>query len=132
VAFIQNGRLYSLFFTPLGGATPLEPFSQGILDSFRFLEETVPTPTPDPAGVTVLPSDVPYVMALVNVNIRSGPGTNYGIVGKVFAGQMAQVTGVTPDAIGDVRWWRVICPDGTAGSCWVVADPALTQPADAP
>jgi hypothetical protein len=75
VAFIQNGRLYSFFFTPLGGATPLEPFYQGILDSFRFLEETVATPTPDPAGVAVFPSDVPYVMALVNVNIRSGPGT---------------------------------------------------------
>lgn len=75
VAFIQNGRLYSLFFTPLGGATPLEPFYQGILDSFRFLEETVATPTPDPATMAVLPSDVPYIMALVNVNIRSGPGT---------------------------------------------------------
>ena len=45
VAFIQNGRLYSLFFTPVGGATPLEPFFQGILDSFRFLEETVATAT---------------------------------------------------------------------------------------
>jgi uncharacterized protein YgiM (DUF1202 family) len=62
------------------------------------------------------------------VNIRSGPGTSYGIVGKVFAGQMAQVTGATADR----GWWRVICPDGTAGSCWVVADPVLTQPADAP
>ena len=125
VAFIQKGRLYSLFFTPLGGATPLEPFYQGILDSFRFLEETVATATPDPAGVAVLPSAVPYVMALVNVNIRSGPGTNYGIVGKVFAGQAAQVTGVTADG----GWWRVLCPDGTVGSCWVVADPVLTEPA---
>lgn len=132
VALIHNGRLYSFFFTPLGEPGPariqMETFYQQILDSFRFLDETVPTPTPNPAAVTVLPTDVQYIMALVNVNIRRGPGTNYEIVGRIFAGQTAQVTGVTADG----GWWRVVCPDGTVGNCFAVADPTLTQPTTAP
>jgi uncharacterized protein YraI len=132
VILVHNGRFYSFFFTPLGDPGPariqMETFYQQILDSFRFLEETAPTPTPDPATVTIMPTDVQYIMAQVNVNIRRGPGTNYEIVGRIFAGQTAQVTGVTADG----GWWRVICPDGTAGNCFAVADPTLTQPASAP
>jgi uncharacterized protein YraI len=132
VVLIHNGRLYIFFFTPLGEPGPariqMETFYQQILDSFRFLDETVPTPTPDPAAVPIVPTDVQYIMAQVNVNIRRGPGTNYEIVGRIFAGQTAQVTGVTADG----GWWRVICPDGTAGNCFAVADPTLTQPASVP
>lgn len=132
VVLIHNGRLYIFFFTPLGEPGParaqMESFYQQTLDSFRFLEETVPAPTPNPAEVAVLPTDVQYIMALVNVNIRSGPGTNYEIIGRIFAGQTAQVTGVTAGG----GWWRVICPDDTVGNCFATADPTLTQPATAP
>lgn len=42
LVFIHNGRLYSLFFTPLGDSeatrAKLESFYQGIVDSFRFIE----------------------------------------------------------------------------------------------
>lgn len=126
VALIHNGRLYSFFFTPLG--EPGEAFYQGILDSFRFLDVTNPTPLPLPDASTVITTAVPYIQALVNVNMRSGPGTGYDIVGKIFAGQTAQVTGSTSDN----GWWRVICPDGSIGDCFVVNDPSLTQPAAAP
>lgn len=145
VAFIHNDRLYSFFFAPLGEegtATrqQAEALYQTVLDSFRFFAETAeetptgagtvitPAPLPGPEAADVVPTDVQYIQALVNVNIRSGPGTNYGIVGSVFAGQTAQVTGVMPG--GD--WWRVVCPDGSVGSCFVVNDPSLTQPAIPP
>lgn len=87
-----------------------------------------PEPLPIPAAAEVIESDVQYIQALVNVNIRSGPGTDYGIVGSVAAGQTALVTGVMPDG----SWWRVICPDGSRGSCFVVNDPSLTQPTAPP
>ena len=32
----------------------------------------------------------------------------------------------------DERWWRVICPDGSTGSCFVVNDPRFVQPTIAP
>jgi hypothetical protein len=78
---------------------------------------------PPPAG-NALPSDVGLVMAQVDVPIYDGPGNNFATIGQVFAGQMAAVTGVSPDGL----WWQVVCPVGSAGSCWVSADPALTLP----
>ena len=71
-----------------------------------------------------IPTDVQYVMAQRDVTMYSGPGTQYSVIGGVASGQTAKVTGVSSDA----RWWRVICPDNTIGSCWVSASPADTQP----
>lgn len=80
-----------------------------------------PSPLPD---TTVYPTDVKYVLAQQNVNIYSGPGTQFSILSFIFAGQTAQVTGVNVDG----KWWRVICPDSSLGSCWVSADTSLTKP----
>lgn len=99
-----------------------------------------PTPSPGTSiPVTVAPdatatfptkpTDVQYIRAKQDVNIRKGPGVQYDIAGGVYAGQTAKVTGVTN---ADATWWRVICPDGSIGDCWVSADPALTEPANAP
>lgn len=74
--------------------------------------------------IPVVPARVQFVMAQTDVNIRSGPGTSFGIVGLLYAGQTAQVTGASVDS----QWWRVVCPDGTVGSCWITAKPHLTQP----
>ncbi len=128
IALIHNDRLYSFLLTPLGeteaARTAAEAFFQGVLGSLRFLETTSPAPLPPPAAATVVTTTVPLVQALVDVNIYSGPGENYGLMGNIFGGQIAQVTGVMPDG----TWWRVICPDGTVGSCFVSADPTLTMP----
>lgn len=143
VVVIQNDRLYSFFFSPIGEADTetrqqAEALYQTIIDSFRFLEETTtpptagsaatPAPLPMPAAADVVTSTVQYIQALVDVNMRSGPGTNYGIVGSIAAGQTALVTG----AMADGSWWRVICPDDSVGNCFVVNDPTLTQPTTAP
>lgn len=141
VALLHNGRLYSFFFAPIGEegtATrqQADALYQTVIDSFRFLTETnpapgaviTPAPLPIPAAADVVATEVQYIQALVNVNIRSGPGTNYGVVGSIAAGQVAQVTGIMPDS----SWWRVICPDDSVGNCFVVNDPSLTQPATAP
>ncbi len=75
---------------------------------------------------TVLNTPVQYVMAKTNVNIRSGPSTDYDIIGWVANGQTAKVTGIS----NDNSWWRVICPDNSTGSCWVIAGSQYTQPTD--
>lgn len=144
VILIQNERLYSFFFSPIGEAgtatrDQAEALYQTVIDSLRFLEATTaanpdantgatPEPLPIPAVADVVSSTVPYIQALVDVNIRSGPGTNYGIVGSIAAGQVALVTGAMPDG----SWWRVICPDDRVGNCFVVNDPSLTQPTTPP
>ncbi len=98
----------------------------------RFTQPTTPPvvqpPPSTPTPVAVFPTQVGYVQALKDLNIRSGPGTSYRVVGWVAAGQTARVTGVN----GTSTWWRVLCPDGSTGDCWVTADAGLSQPATAP
>lgn len=80
--------------------------------------------TPPPPDTSVYPTEIKYVLAQQDVNIYSGPGTQFSILGSIAAGQTAQVTGVNVDG----KWWRVICPDNSIGSCWVSADTSLTRP----
>ncbi|MCB0114925.1 MAG: SH3 domain-containing protein [Caldilineaceae bacterium] len=58
--------------------------------------EQAPTDTPVP------PAD-PAVVTNQGMNVRSGPGTNYAVVGSAQAGQRFIVTGKNPQ--GD--WWQV-------------------------
>jgi uncharacterized protein YgiM (DUF1202 family) len=83
---------------------------------------------PSNVSTDVYPTDVQYVMAQSDLQIFSGPGSNFGVVGQVFGGQTVKVTGTNVDG----SWWRVICSDSTIGSCWVSGDPALTQPTNSP
>ena len=88
---------------------------------------SVEQPSEQPIDTDVYPTDVDYVMAQQDVPIHSGVGGSPTIVGQVFAGQAAQVTGTNFDG----TWWQITCPEGT-GSCWVSADPAMTQPTTPP
>jgi len=130
IVLLHNARLYSFFLTPLGeteaARAAAEAFFQGVLGSLRFFDATSASPLPLPAAAAVVTTTVPLVQALVDLHIYSGPGENYGIIGQIFGGQSAMVTGVMPDG----AWWRVICPDDTVGSCFVSADPTLTTPAE--
>jgi hypothetical protein len=73
---------------------------------------------------TAQPTDVRAVRVVADVRIRSGPGTAFSILTTLPAGRTEAVTGVSPDT----QWWRVTCPDGSLGNCWVSADTTLTQP----
>jgi uncharacterized protein YraI len=77
-------------------------------------------PLPD---TTAYSTDVQFVMALKDVNIFDGPGEQFSIIGFIAGGQTAKVTGISADR----NWWRVICPDGSTGSCWVSTAPNLTR-----
>lgn len=72
------------------------------------------------------PTDVKYVIAQQDVTVYSGPGNNYRNLGRIAEGQIVKVTGISADG----NWWQVICPDGTAGSCWVSANTRFTRPVD--
>jgi uncharacterized protein YraI len=49
------------------------------------------------------------------LNVRSGPGTDYPIVGTVTSGQQSDITAKNPE--GD--WWEITLPSGQTG--WVYA-----------
>lgn len=89
---------------------------------------TQPAATATATAVSVVNTPVQYVMALTDVNMRSGPGTSYNVISWVAEGQIARVTGASRDG----GWWRVACPDGSSGSCWITAGRQYTQATEAP
>src|SRR5262249_11915853 len=91
-------------------------------------DPSLPTPGPGTPATNLKPTTVKFVKAKQDINIRSGPSTDATIVGGVYAGQTAQVTGYKS---ADDGWWRVECPVTTVTECWVSADTSLTEPADA-
>ena len=91
--------------TPSSGpnATPLPP------------TVAAPTPLPDTASVT----------ANVEINVRSGPGTNYPSYGVAPTGAQAPVIGVSPDG----SWWNISVNPANipAGNAWVSAEYVTAQ-----
>ena len=90
---------------PTGAAT--EPFTEAAETSAPTEEETAP-PVVEPATE---PTDIPEIIfndvdeivyAISSVNIRSGPGTDYEIVGSLAYGQSIRRTG-----IGSNGWSQV-------------------------
>ncbi len=74
------------------------------------VEEPTPEPTAPPASEVVINS---------NMNVRGGPGTNYGIVGGANQGERYPVTGRNEDS----SWWQIDY-NGQAG--WVFNDLVTT------
>ena len=91
-----------------------------------FARPTQVPSTPIPVDMSAYPTRVEYIMAQVDVRMRSGPGMQFSVISYLAEGQTAKVTGISADGY----WWRVVCPDNTIGSCWVSALRHLTLPSD--
>lgn len=72
-----------------------------------------PLTQPPLAPPATLPTDGVYVSGALNVNLRSGPSTSYGVMRVVPNGTQLNVLG--QDATG--TWLSVALPDGTVG--WI-------------
>src|SRR5690606_8448136 len=73
-------------------------------------------------------TNVQYVAVQVDTPIYNGMPPTHNIIGALFSGQTARVTGKSPDS----AWWRVLCPDDSVGECYIAADPATVQPTTGP
>ena len=71
-------------------------------------------PVMEPAPVE---AGQPTMTTLTDLNVRRGPGTGYGIVGVLRAGESAAIAGKS----GNGFWWKIVCPAGTSGECWASA-----------
>jgi hypothetical protein len=83
---------------------------------------------PEAGEHPVVETTTGFVMAQVDVPIYDAPSEDGAEIGLIAGGQMARVTGASPDG----AWWRVICPDESVGDCWVPAAPEMTVPASPP
>ncbi len=76
-------------------------------------ESVSPTQTSMPTSTRV----VPYLVALTNLNVRTGPGIGYPAIGVLKRGHKAVVTGKNANS----SWWQIEFPPGTEGRGWVSA-----------
>lgn len=72
---------------------------------------SLPTPTPE-ATITSAVTDI-YATAYRRVNVRSGPGTDFEVIGALVPGQTADIIGTS----GDANEWIEVSFDGRSG--WV-------------
>ena len=84
-------------------------------------QTTTPTATPGTPTPTV-PS-TPMLTALTDLNIRTGPGTFYDLIGLLPAGAKAEITGRDETR----QWWQIRSNLGTDGRAWIVADPEFSE-----
>jgi uncharacterized protein YgiM (DUF1202 family) len=92
--------------------------------SGRFLSVTgVPqtVSTDGQGGGVPVTSQTPYAIVMATyLNVRTGPGPNYAILGQVFAGDTLPIVGRTNDR----SWYQVETPFGTG---WVYAPYVATR-----
>jgi uncharacterized protein YgiM (DUF1202 family) len=94
--------------------------------------EAVPVvAAPEPAApITVEPppAGAATVTAIDYVNLRSGPGTEYLLIGTAAPGAVGEVTGKSEDGL----WWQVKVPTSyyAPGLAWVSADWVVTANTD--
>ena len=102
---------------PTFTATPEQPTNTPEPTAAPETQAPLPADTPVPSEVPPTPIPEPAAKAVVNtatMNVRSGPGTNYPITGRVTRGTTFDITG--RNAAGD--WWQVCCVNSQNG--WVV------------
>jgi uncharacterized protein YraI len=87
-----------------GGADDAASEEQGAV-------ELVPTATAQATTATAISK--PQIQASNALNVRSGPGTAYPVVGALNSGEQADIVAKNPE--GD--WWQVTLPSGGTG--WV-------------
>ena len=72
------------------------------------ITDNVPVPVPTPA-----PAAPQGVVIAESLNVRSGPGAAYPIVGRVGSGQVVDISGVNGD------WWRISFVHALGDYGWV-------------
>lgn len=103
---------------PPVAATPTETG-----DNTAAEEEPAEAATPEPTATPTPQAQLTITQA--QVNVRLGPGTEYGLAGEATQGQAFEVIGKNQQ--GD--WWQVCCVNGQ--QVWVFAQLATVTDAEA-
>ncbi len=99
-----------------------------ISTGFTLAAPSIDDSIDDLAGDGVVLTPVQFVMAQADIAIHNAPRPDAPVIGNIAGGMIARVTGASVDQ----QWWRVVCPDDTVGSCWVLAEPGSTQVTQSP
>jgi uncharacterized protein YraI len=110
--------LVSACATPPTASSPVQPTASpppAIPATATIQPSTTPALLPTMPTAAASPACTPQVTANTFVNVRNGPGTNYGIVGSLNEGQAATVDGKNEDG----TWWYIQYPSTPDAHGWV-------------
>jgi uncharacterized protein YraI len=107
----------ALLLAACGTADPSAATATLILPTIptSFVPAATFTPLPPPT-ITATPVVVAGTL-IFQVNVRSGPGVDYSLLGMLNAGETVQVTGQS----GDGAWFQIFHSAGAGGMGWVSA-----------
>jgi heat shock protein HslJ/uncharacterized protein YraI len=83
-------------------------------------QPTVEPPTPEPSDPTAI------VTAPKGVNVRTGPGTVYPVIGIAPMGTELEIVGVSEDG----TWWAVHLPGAPNNMGWIAGEYVIVENAD--
>jgi hypothetical protein len=108
--------------TPVPPSPTLEPPSPTVASTDTPVPPTATSPATAAAStVTATAATQPRVVAEDTANLRSGPGKAYPLVGRLNAGESAEI--IARNASGD--WWQLAW--GGQGSAWVAGTTVKVQ-----
>lgn len=84
-----------------------------------------PTQPPTPVPATATPSFPALVLQIPALNVRSGPGTQYSILGQIEQAEQPEIMGQAD--VGQGRWWQIRFPPSPDNLGWVTADEDFTS-----
>ena len=85
---------------------------------------------PTATGVELIPPTptlTPTVTAAIatmrtGLNVRTGPGLDYPVIGRLTEGESVQITGRNPET----TWWQIVYPANSNERGWISADPQFS------
>jgi uncharacterized protein YraI len=106
---------------------PLSGSYQTVAAMAAAAQMAAATPAATPPSAFARFTGPVMLTALVGLNVRTGPGLDYPVIGRLAAGQLAVV--VVKDQTGG--WWQIEYPAGD-GLAWVSADPQYSTVSNDP
>ncbi|MCB0211210.1 MAG: SH3 domain-containing protein, partial [Anaerolineae bacterium] len=85
-------------------------------------DDIAPPPEPEPTA-TPPPPSVAQLTVNTDLNVRSGPGVQYDIIGVLLYGQSVEITGRNADG----TWWQILYPSARSDYGWVSAQFATAE-----
>jgi PKD repeat protein len=90
-------------------------------------QPTTPEPVqPGPSPAVTMTPGSPLVRTTTDLNVRSGPGVVYPVLGLLPAGQTADVTGISAGG----NWWQIKFLGATDGRGWLSAQYVIADNAN--
>jgi uncharacterized protein YgiM (DUF1202 family) len=101
---------------PTSTVTPTPTLTPTATPTATIIPTITPTPVPPTPTITPTPAASVRIMG-AGVNVRSGPGLVFPVIGSVRQDSEHKVTGANASGI----WWRICCIDGDKEG-WVRSD----------